>query len=216
MSKSIEEQVLALTKLKPKDGETVEQFTMRAVKKLHGASDEVWNSVPDPVQAWVNANMVADENNQPLQLLELPEAAADKPEQEPEPEAEAEVEEETAGNEEASEEEAEQEPVVAKSAKKSNGKKVPVAKPAKKVAAPKVAKAAKESGETRGRKPNIGPLNAKIKILVKNPPGREGTVRQKVFAKYQPGMTVETAHKAGVPYNFMRWHVAQGWIELKA
>ncbi len=211
MSETIQVQVLALTKLKPKAEETADDFTRRAVKKLHGLTDEQWAELPDSVQAWTNDNMLADEKELPLvDPLELPEAEAADPEPTTDKEVDP-VEEETA--EDAAEQ---KEPVVAKSVK-STSKKVAAAKPEKKAAskaAAKPAKVAKEGGETRGRKPNIGPLNAKIKILNKKPPGRADTVRQKVFAKYQSGMTVEAAHKAGVPYNFMRWHVAQGWIEL--
>jgi transposase-like protein len=80
---NIQEQVLGLTKLKPKADETAEDFTRRNVKRLHGLSDRDWEALPDPVQAWVNDNMIADEKEQPFtDLLQLPEEDVTDPEPE--------------------------------------------------------------------------------------------------------------------------------------
>lgn len=202
---TVQEQVLTLTKLKPKDGESSHDFTMRAVKKLHGSSDEDWEKIPDPVQAWVNDNMLADEKNAELDLLEVPEVEASS-EAEPEPEAETATEETEA--EAVGAEEQEQEKVVeSKSVKKSNGKKPAVkAKAEKKVSA-------KKSGETRGRK-GAFPLDAKIKVLAKENPKRSGSAAAKRFSKYADGKTVAELLKAGVQWGDLRWDSTHEHIRI--
>lgn len=213
----IQIQVLTLTKIKPKVGETSEAFTLRAVKKLHGLSNEAWEALPDPVQVWVNSNMLADEKGQQLELLTLSETESAEPE---EPEAEAAEEPAEEETEEAPVEGEEKEPVVAtKSAKKSAGKKAPAVKPAKKAAAPKAAAAATvkpakaKSGETRGRK-GAFPLDAKIKVLVDENPKRKGSASAKRFSKYADGKTVAELLKAGVGWNDLRWDSVHKHISI--
>lgn len=199
---TVKEQVLALTKLKPKDGESSHDFTMRAVKKLHGSSDEEWEKISDPVQAWVNDTMLADEKDAELDLLEVPEVEAAS---EAEPESETATEESEAEAEGA--EEKEQEKVVeSKSVKKSNGKKPAKVKVEKKVSA-------KKSGETRGRKGTF-PLDAKIKVLAKENPKRSGSAAAKRFSKYADGKTVAELLKAGVQWGDLRWDSTHEHIRI--
>jgi hypothetical protein len=185
---TVQEELLALTKVKPKAGESAEDFTVRVFKKADALADadaQNWEALSDDAQVWVNKNKEALENETELyQPLELPEA-----EDEPEEKAE-----EAASGE--------QEKVVAKT----------VSKNGKVAAKPKSGKSTKVTAG-RGRKPNIGPLDAKIKVL-SEPPFRKGTLRQKVFAKYKPGMTVAEARKAGIPFNHMKYHVDNGFISL--
>lgn len=204
----LQTQVLALAKLKPKDGESAQEFTKRVADKLQFRNDEEkWASLPENVQAWSNDIISAADKDQDFELLDLPEAEPQA--EEPDAEAEAEPDPEEA---EVEAEEGEQESVVeAKSAKKANGKKPVKAKPVKaekKVAAPKVAKPAKPAkvakvakapktkGESRGRKPLFSD-DGKIKIIAKENPHREGTIRDKAFKKIKSGMTVAEAVKAG-------------------
>jgi hypothetical protein len=219
MSETIQAQVLAQTKLKPKPGETAHEFTMRAAKKLHGLSDEAWEEVSDPVQVWTNDNILADEKGSPLfDMLEVPEVEAEVQAAEPEGEASEPEGEEVA--EEAPvegvevETEAEKEPVVAtKSVKKSNGKKAPAAKPKAAAKPAKAAKAKPANGETRGRKPNLDP-DQKIKLLVDENPHRAGSGRHKRWPKYKDGMTVAQAIAAGLNYANIHYSVKDGHIKI--
>jgi hypothetical protein len=167
---TVQEQVLKLTKLEPKSGETAEAFTARVVKKVNALADADatnWEALDDEAQTWVNDNGLAQENDCPMNLLTLPETEgeeaaeeAPKPKKkavkivqtaEPEPSAEQESSFEaglSAGMEPIGEgdfqeegEEPEKETAVEKSVSK---KKVSAKKPAvKKAAAPKKEKVAK-------------------------------------------------------------------------
>lgn len=213
MDDKLQTQILAAAKLKPKDGEDAKDFTMRVAKKLHGISEKEWDATPEPVQGWVNATILADEQGGELSLLELPEeveesAEAKAQEESQEETAEAEVEQESA----VSAKTAKNKPI----AKKPGGDPPHRKKPTEKAAAPKPAAKPKAAAKPtpakkpvaakkpaaakgdRGRKP-LFPDDGKIKVLVKDNPHRDGTVRDKAFKKVKSGMTVAEAVKAGAP-----------------
>lgn len=216
MSEKVQAELLALTKLKPKPGESAAEFTRRVHKKVETITDadgDKWESMTPEAQAWFNDNSVLIENKQPLNVLDIPEEEAKEEAAEPEPQ-----EDEPSADEPAEEADVEgageeQETVVAKSVKsKANGKKPVAAKKtaAKKEAAPKKVVAAKpekapakakaskpKSDAKRGRTPLFSD-QGKIKIVAKDNPHREGTIRDKAFKKLKSGMTVAEAVKAGV------------------
>lgn len=218
MSKEVQAEILALTKIKSKAGETAEDFTLRAIKKVNALADadnQNWESLSEKAQAWINSNMSAQEAGADLDCLELPDAVEDDEASEAaqdEP-AKADVEQETevstksakkvpAKKKAAAKPKVAAEPKTAAPKKAAPAVKPKAAAPAPKAKAPvKAAKkpaAAKSNGESRGRKPLFSD-EGKIKILVKDNPHREGTVRDKAFKKIKSGMMVAEAVKAGVP-----------------
>lgn len=193
---TIQEEVLGLTKLKPKASESAEDFTARVVKKVNVMADadsQNWEALSEEAQAWINDNVSAQEAETELKLLELP--AADEPE---------EAEEASAG---------EQEQSVPKTAKK-NGKAHATPKPkAEKPAKVAAAKPKKEAGAGRGRKGTFA-LDAKIKVLAKDNPKRKGSKAFKTFAKYKSNMTVAEAIKAGINWSALRYDSAHEIISV--
>lgn len=83
--------------------------------------------------------------------------------------------------------------------------------------APEVAKKAKKvNGEVRMGRPRSLPYPAetKIRVVNKEPGFREGSVRAQMFEKYAGCRTVGAAIEAGIPGNWIKWHQAQGWVEV--
>jgi hypothetical protein len=195
----IQERVLTLTKLKPKADESAEDFTKRVIKKVNILADadaQNWEELGEDAQAWVNKNVNAEENEQELDCLELPE---DEPEAEPE---EAAADDEAEGEQENE--------VERKSVKKaSNGK----AKKEVKAKAAKPAKKASEAGAGRGRK-GAFPLDAKVKVLAEENPKRKGSEAAKRFNKYETGKTVADLLKKGVQWGDLRWDQKHGHISI--
>lgn len=183
---TIQEEVLALTRVKPKSGESAEDFTSRVVKKVNTLADadvQNWEALSEAAQAWVNKNVSAEENDQELDLLDL----------------------ELTGERISSE----KENVVVK--KPANGKtqsKPKLVEPAKKSEKKVVAKAG-----VRGRA-RVGSDDATIKVLQETSPYREGCKSDKAFKKYRSGMTVKEAKRAGIPYDYIVWDNRQKHIEI--
>lgn len=94
-------------------------------------------------------------------------------------------------------------------------------KKAKKTAAKakKAAKPAKTTKKTTAKKAPSSPgsiaLEAKITLLVKENPKREGTNGYKTFNKYKTGMTVEDFLKKGGTRADLAWDLAHDFIKVK-
>lgn len=192
---AIQDELLKHTKIKPKAGETAEAFTGRVVEKVNKMADDdakSWGELTETAQEWVNTNVTAQSQGSALQLLSL-EPKEDEPEK-------------TETAEEAVEESSTKErpvrkakPKVAAKKKAEPAPKAAKAAKAKPAAKPKTAKApAAKNGVGRGRSP-MYPETGVIKVLVKENPHREGTIRDKAFKKVKSGMTVAEAIKAGCP-----------------
>lgn len=212
----IQEEVLKHTKIKPKAGETAEALTWRVADKVNKMADsdpKSWDNLTEATQKWVNDNVELQAIGAELNLLVL------------ETEADAETDEDPPAEEAAADEPKER--PVSKTKAKAAAKKVVKAKPApaKKVAAAKPVKAAPKkaapakakaaNGAGRGRTP-LHPDTGVIKVLAKENPHREGTIRDKAFKKVKTGMTVAEAVKAGCPAQQV-WSMAhRGLISVTA
>jgi hypothetical protein len=224
VAEAIQKQVLALTKLEPKDGEDADAFSRRVAKRVHDLADkdaQNWEALSEDAQAWVNEVGIAAADAT-IDALSVPEG---EPAEDPAPEEEASAEEPAEASEEETSVVAEKS-VKKAVAKKKAAPKEPKAKPAAKAKVePKAAKPAKEPKAkpvakakangtgTRGRKPAFG-RDAKIKLLAKENPHRPGTKCFKMFAKYKDGMTIGDVIKAGVPYTNVRYLSGLGHIKL--
>lgn len=211
-TEEIREELMEVTSVTQKRrGESAQEFTERVLKKVRGLDDKDWKTISELSQTWVNAVETAWEADKEIPLL-LPEdgvkdeegEAASAPE---EPEAE-------------SDEESNEEKTMAKSNVVEKDEDV---KPAKKAAVGKATerkppgKAASDNaqkGVGRGRAARYVD-GAKIKVLLKENPHREGTKRYGIFEKYRNGMTVGEAVKAGINAGDLVWAVKEGRIEIK-
>lgn len=143
-----------------------------------------WDSLSDEAQAWVNGTL--EERDKAKEEDREPEYEALDADAESEAETEAEAEPVKAkGNAKAKAKAEAKEPVSAK-AKTTTAKK---AKPPRKAAK----KAAK--GKTGVSRPRL-PGTAKIVIVAKENPYREGSIGHKAFAKYKNGATLDETLKA--------------------
>lgn len=234
MLPGLTQEILEVSKIMPKRGESPLDLTKKAVKKLTDpkqTSDDDWDRLSDRAQRLINsAHIRSGEGENPILLLSLEEEEVE----------ESSDEDRTSSDEE--EEKVEMTTEAQTAAKGSNGSKAATAaqaakatkaekaskaaKPAKAEKAVKDAKPAKAEKATKGSKTaservfgrgrgSPFPVDSKIRVINKEPGFRKGTVRDIVFSKYKTGMTVGEAREAGVPYNHMRWHVEQGWVEVK-
>lgn len=89
-------------------------------------------------------------------------------------------------------------------------------KTADKAAAPKAKKAAaaKKTAAKKGGK-RKHPLTAKITMLVKDNPKREGTACHKRFALYAKHNTVESFLQAGGKTGDLNWDSKHGFIKIE-
>jgi hypothetical protein len=87
-------------------------------------------------------------------------------------------------------------------------------KPAKKAAAaPKAPKA--KAGNGAGQMTRLFPMDAKIKLLVKGNPKREGGKSAKRFSAYKDGMTVQEALKAGLKAADLKYDESKKFIAVQ-
>lgn len=208
---AIQKELLEHTKLKPKANETTEAFTVRVIDKVNkmaDVDDKSWGELTEPAQEWINLNVTAQSQGSELNLLSLDPVE----DQETETEGGGSTTEETS---------TEERPVATKTrAKAKKPAKEVKAKPAPKAAVKKASVKAKakpvktaKNGAGRGRTP-LHPDAGVIKVIAKENPHREGTIRHKAFAKVKPGMTVAEAVKAGCPAQQI-WSMAhRGLIQV--
>ena len=174
-------------KVKPKAGESYEEFALKTAKKVNGCSEAVWNSLSEDTQQWNNAVFIAEEKRGELRRAGQPEKAFDVPYPElagfvivPLEVAETETIQETTE--------------MAKTAKTATKDK----------AAPK----------GKGR-PSVLVPTAKIKLLVQESPYREGCKSDLAFKKYKDGMTVAKLLEKGVPKAYIAWDKQHGHIAVE-
>ncbi len=85
-----------------------------------------------------------------------------------------------------------------------------------KEAKPTKSKAKTSSGaDSRGR-PARYSLSAKVKILTKPNPHRQGTKSHGYYESYKDGMTLEKILAKGIPRAEVNWHVDRGIIEFSS
>lgn len=217
---TIYEELKQVTKIDRKPAETEQSYLKRLYKKADELSEDEWKALTEKTQVWVNSAGEAWQAKKPLPGLEG--VASDAPA------ASSEVE----ATEEASEESAPSKPKKAAKKPTVNGS-AGAAKPAKAAAketkAPakkaegkpgKKAAAKKENGAKRGR-PLVFAPDAKIKLLTKENPFREGSNSHKVFGMYKSGMTVAEFEKAvakgsweSTPKMFLQVHRGRGLIQI--
>lgn len=181
-------------KVKQKTGEGMQEYLTRIAYKANDISDDDWEDLENDTQLWVNASLEAIQtakgSGQPAPKLKIDGYYYKQPE---------------TSNDTTEEEEEDD------MAKKSK------AKAAAPKAAPKVA--AKKNGSTKaaasatGRPAKYHP-DAKIVTVAKNP-YREGSKSHTNFQRYQKGMTIAEAAKAGVPIDYLRWDASHGHIGIK-
>lgn len=202
-----QEALLKYAHLRPKGGESAEDFTLRVVAKINQMSeaDEAnWNALGETCgeegQEWVNVNNDAASEGSETQpsLLVLEDST--------EPEASTEDASAADADEEESSVESVEKTEPRKVARRLNGKppggkpkstKVTTAKAPKAKAEPKVAaKVAKKAPKVGAGRTPVYPDTGIIKLLVKVNPHRPGTTRAKAFDVFKNGMTVAEARKA--------------------
>lgn len=83
-----------------------------------------------------------------------------------------------------------------------------------KTAAPKAKTTARATTNGSGKRSGTINENARIKLLVKENPHREGTGRYARWKKYKENMTVGAALKAGLNRNNIRFSVEDGHIKI--
>ncbi len=184
-------QLCEVARTKPKAGEAFDDFARRLTLKINSVSDEEWKRLDEAAQKWHNEAMETFESRV------IARAAAKKNGQ--------------------TEDEAKEEAIEAHPLPELEGYETVTTtkKEHTTVAKGKKKEGAKQSSAAkRGRPPKDLDLGAKIEIKNEHPPFRAGTIRAEVFSKYQPGMTVAEARDAGVPFNHLRWHVDQGYVQL--
>lgn len=187
MSKIVAE-LKALLQVEQGEDETEGAFLVRLVRKANKVTDDEWKSLHKQTQLWVNNALgelekAEDEKRDPVISMPTDKKGGD---------GEA-ASEPTTSTKETS--------PVSTPAKKAARKTAAKGGAAKKTAAKKTKTA---TGEGRGRK-GAFKLDAKITLLAKENPKRASSKAHKIFAKYQSGMTVEAAIKAGIPWRDLRW-----------
>jgi hypothetical protein len=222
---TIVEDLQALLKLEPEEGETQHEFAKRLAEKGLAVTEENWETLSEPTQSWINDIVMAVSEKKPISQLTLPSGIDDVIPAEPASDPETgEITEEAAPAKKAAKKKAPSKLVGAANhasrdaAIKADNKK---AKPATKPAAKTAAKApAKKAAKTNGApKAKVGPkgrfaLTDKIKVLHKESPFRKGTKAEGWHAKLKDGMTVEAAVAAGVPRHHIRWEDTLGHIKI--
>lgn len=217
--KAITKELLGAARIKWKTGETAREYCERVHEKIQKVPDEVWNALSDPAQEFHNANIRAmdaavearkkgTEVEDEFALLEIPNeveehhsASAEEGNVEEVGEADDPAETAPRGKENS--------PMKAATRKKE-------AVPAKKAAAAKTTTERRKVAvprDGRGRQGSF-PLEAKIKVLIKDNPKREGTDAHKRFSKYKTGMKVEEALKAGLRWGDLKWDTAHEHIAI--
>jgi hypothetical protein len=197
---SVTEELVKKLKLKPKEGETSEDFSKRAHQKITALSDSGWEDLTAAAQGWYNAFSIAGEKKTNKTAMDIEKEILDScPGLKPGVDETAEdfikrvtylelpeVEEQHKA--------AEKETAVAKSehSTKSTGESEKVGeKKAEKKASDKKPVGVKSVG-VKGR-PRLAPPEARIKLLVPESPYRAGCLSDKAFRKYKDGMTVAQA-----------------------
>lgn len=205
MANKIEKELVALTKVKRKDGESNQDFFRKLFDKANVVTDDEWKALSEPTQKWVNAAGDAVEGTTTIPNFDGEVVEDEAPVEEAEAESTGGKGEEPGESEEA---EAEEDPKPAKKAAKKGDTDVATAKTNGAKAAPKKASAKKAGAKDDVAKPGrkgTYPLTAKITLKVKENPHRAGTTLHKMFAKYKNGMTVQQALDAGVVWANLRY-----------
>ena len=213
---TIVEDLQALLKLEPEEGETQHEFSKRLAEKGFAVTEEDWETLSEPTQSWINDIVTAVSEKKPISQLTLPSGIDDVIPAEPASDPETgEITEEPAPAKKAAKKKAPAK-APAKAAPKAAAKPA-AAKPAAKTAAKAPAKkAAKTNGAPKAK---VGPkgrfaLTDKIKVINKDSPFRKGTKAEGWHAKLKDGMTVEAAVAAGVPRHHIRWEDTLGHIKI--
>lgn len=241
---TIYEEICEACKTTAKDGETQAEFAKRATDKINGLSEDKWGELSNKLQVWSNATLKALEEETDLPDIKgFPEPeeasgdvedggedegddggddavggegedapAEDAPgEDAPAEDAPAEDEGVDGGEETRQEEPSARRRVAASSKKKDKA----VAKGKQK---DKPATKEKDVTTTKRRQPTAGTPrvsdNARIKVLTKKNPHREGTKLHTFFSKYKDGMTVAEAKKAKIPPKNIAYLQGLGHIKL--
>lgn len=222
---SVREELMKLTGVKSKKGEDEQVFLRRLFNAANSLPDADWPKLSNESQVWCNsASEALEANPKSATLPDLPGEPAEAEDKEEEPvattakKAKSKTKATTKAKAKAAEaEEAEAEEEEAEVEAKPKAKAKAKAKPAK---AAKKAKANGGNGAKRGR-PSVYNADAKIKVLVKQNPFREGSNSAKVFDMYKSGMTVADFEKAvskgsweSTPKMFLNVHRSRGLISV--
>jgi hypothetical protein len=224
-------------KLRKQEGEDYTDFAIRASTRVNKCTDAQWKELSAELQTWNNSVMELTEGKSREDTPELPELEGfPVDEEETAVDEDGVVQEEASGESEDGENteegtdegvdasaEGEEDVVPQQRRGKSNKqeKKMPRAVTAEKEKAPPkavakkaaAAKPAAKKAATNGARMRLDP-EAKIKIVAKENPNREGSGRYKRWAKYKDGMTVKEAIKAGFSPVNIHYSVSDGHIKL--
>lgn len=198
-------------KLRPEPGESHDAFAVRAALRVNKCSDPEWERLSNDLQRWTNKALEARDTHAAIPELVgfratavAEETAADAGGGEP-PAAES-AAEDTAEAEDG-----------ANATPYAKGKSKRAPSKTRSVVKQKPAKEAKVSSGGRDAPRGWGaayPLNAKIVVLVKQNPHRDGTARAARWPKYRTGMTVKEALSAGFSSTDLRHGVRDKHIKV--
>lgn len=162
------------------------------VRSATQVDESEWEGLSDPAQTWVNIGSYCLEQGE-----EIP-SPDDKEEC-----TRLKIEMDEADGAKAAKQAKVAKAKSAKAAKAETGPEKTTKTGGKPVKAAKANGSAKAEG-SRGRKGTY-PLNAKIKVLVKSNPHREGTSLHDYYEKYRNNMTVQEALDAGIVWANLRY-----------
>lgn len=211
----IQSELLKATKQPPQEEEETEQaFLHRLTVAADKLSNATYDSLSKPARQWVDSAIEAVGANKGG---EIPSFNGKANGADPDPEAKASAAPKKATKAKKATP-AKPAPAEAETPKKEAASK------GKKTAAPKKAsakKATKDDQESSRGRPTIFAPEAKIKVLAKKNPFREGSNSAKVFGMYKPGMTVGDFEKLvakgnwkSTPKMFLRVHRERGFISV--
>lgn len=188
-------ELLALVTVRVREEDTPAAFAKRLAYAANDLTDDVWETLPDRVQHWVNDAVEAIRQRQEIPLPSGIEGVF-------------------------REESVEEDPVKPPRASRGAKSKVPVAQKkapvaVKAVAAKKKAKASAKAVETSvGRRGKFSP-DSIIRVVSAENPFRPSSKGAGWFAKYASGMQVAQALDAGVPRSQIRWDLRHGHIVVE-
>lgn len=205
-------EVVRVYKRKPKAGEPGKDFLLAILKKMNAdEEDEKWNQLREATQTWLNDRMLEDNDKagEFAALLEPDEVvskgvSATAPKERAAKDAGA----DEPGSEQSEPPENEENGVMPKAAAKKTAAKKTTAKSTER------RKVQASNGTGRGRQ-GAYPRDAKISLLTKENPKREGSASYKRFEKYKNNMTVQQALDAGLEWPDFRSDQAHGYIAIK-
>jgi hypothetical protein len=217
----VRKELEAVLKVKQAEKEGDGAYRERLARAMNTVHQDVWESLSEPTQHWVNSALDACEKADEAK----PPVAADVPPFPGDEDKSGKTNGKAAKTADrptnAGEQPGNEESDMATPKRKTAGAKKTAAARARatarrggSAARPKTAKrATATNGAQRGRKGSFD-AGQKIKLLVKENPKRTGSKAFKIFAKYKDGMTVGQALDAGIPWRDLRWDSTHKLIRI--